>query len=375
MRQEAEALVGAGHRVTVVSPTGADHDSPDELLAGVRAVRFPAPPEGGGAAGYLKEYAVALRRMRAAMRRALGGRTPDLVICANPPDFLVLLALGAARRGARIVFDHHDLSPELFEAKFGRRGPFHRVLLAAERFAFRRADVVLSSNDSYARIARERGGVPPERVFVVRNGPDPARLFPVDPDPELRRGRRHLVLWLGRMSEQEGLGVVVDAAERLARDDVTFALVGPGDARARIQAEVERRGLAGMFDLPGPVGDDGVRAYLSTADVCLSVDPSSEMNERSTMIKVLEYMAMGRPVVQFPLEEMRLVCGDATVYAREGDAADLAARIGELLNDPERRGALGAAARERIAESFLWPQQVPRLIEAVETALAAKRGA
>jgi glycosyltransferase involved in cell wall biosynthesis len=372
--QIAGALTDAGYDVTVAAPATPDFGAPDEVLDGVRVLRFPAPPEGSGAVGYLREYWAGLRGLRAIASRLEREHPPDLVIACNPPDFLFLAARGARRRGARLVFDHHDLSPELFESKFARRGIFHRALLAAERWSFRSADAVLSTNDSYAQIARERGGVPAERVFVVRNGPDPGRIRLVEPDPALRRGRPHLVAWIGRMSVQEGLEGVVDAADELrrrGRDDVAFALVGPGDARDGLLADVERRGLGDLVTLPGRVDDDGVRSYISTASICLSVDPPGPLNDRSTMIKVLEYMSLGRAVVQTPLPEMVHLCGDATLYARPRDPVDLADKIEELLDDPQRASDLGERARRRIAEGGLtWPDQVPALLRGVQSALA-----
>jgi glycosyltransferase involved in cell wall biosynthesis len=113
------------------------------------------------------------------------------------------------------------------------------------------------------------------------------------------------------------------------------------------------------------VEDELVRAYMATADICVGVDEKGEMNDRAAMRKVLEYMAMGRPVVQFPLDQMRELCGDACVYARNADAADLADVVVELLDDPRRRAALGAAARERVEAGLLWPQQVPAFLSAI----------
>jgi glycosyltransferase involved in cell wall biosynthesis len=366
--QEARALTDAGYRVTVAAPFGDDDARPEADLDGVRVLRFAGAPERTGPAGYLQEYAVALRGLWRIARRLEREDPPDVVMAANPPDFLLLVAEPARRRGARLVFDHHDLSPELFEEKFGRRGPLYRALLAAERYAFRRAAVVLASNESFAEIATGRGGVDPARVHIVRNGPDTDRIHPVPPREELRMGRERLVLWLGRMSTQEGLDQLVDAAERLARerDDVAFAAVGPGDAREALAADVRRRGLADRFALPGRVGDDLVRAYLSTADVCVSLDRPSPMNDRSTMIKVLEYMAAGRAIVQTPLPQMRRVCGDATVWA--SGPAEFADAIAALLDDPERARRLGEAARTRVHDGLLWSDQVPRLLAAMRAA-------
>jgi glycosyltransferase involved in cell wall biosynthesis len=270
------------------------------------------------------------------------------------------------------VFDHHDLSPELFALKFGDRRALQAIVRRAERFALRRSDLVIATNDTYARIEAKRGAIERNRIYIVRNGPDPNRIYPVEPRPELKHGHDELVLWVGLMSDQEGLHHLLDASEHLirerGRDSVGVAIVGAGDARDGLIADTERRGLADHVHFPGRADDDLLRAYMATADICVGVDEPNPMNDSSTMTKIIEYMVMGRPVVQFPLEETSRVCGDTSLYARPGDAADLAARIEELLDDPDRAAALGAAARERAVAGLLWPQQVPHLLEAVTAA-------
>ncbi len=337
-------------------------------------LRFRAPSGGRGAAGYLREYAVATLRLARLVRRIRRASTVDLVLVCGPPDSLVALALPLARRGAGIVFDLREISPELFEAKFGRRGPLHRLLLASERFALQRADAVITVSEPCAQIARTRGGVAPDRIFHVGNGPDPQRIFDVPARAELRRGHEHLVLWLGCMSSQEGLSRLIEAADHvvndLGRKDVQFALVGPGDVHDELRELVRLRGLEDAVLIEGQVDDDCVRAYMATADVCVNVDERNAMNDRAAMRKVMEYMAMGRPVVQFPLAEMRRLCGDATVYARNADARDLAEQIVKLLDDPERRERLGNLARARAQEGLMWPRQVPALLAAVAVAVA-----
>ena len=372
VRAQAAALRAAGHEVTVISPAAAPGDPLDELLDGVRVRRFPAPPPGSGVLGYVRECAVALMRVRGLVRDVLREHRVDVVLTCAPPDLLVTVARPAARQGAALVFDHRDLSPELFEAKFGRRGLPYRALRIVERHAFRTADAVMTVSEPCAELARRRGGVDPSRVFLVGNGPDPERVHPVAPRPELRRGREHLVLWLGMMSSQENLERLVEAAGHIVhgygRTDIHFALVGPGDVRESLQRAVTGRGLGPFVELPGSVGDELVRAYLSTADVCVGVDQPNAMNDRAAMRKILEYMAIGKPVVQFPLIEMRRLCGDACAYARPGDPADLAATICALLDDPERRRRLGVAARRRAWNGLMWPKQVPALLAAVNTA-------
>jgi glycosyltransferase involved in cell wall biosynthesis len=234
-------------------------------------------------------------------------------------------------------------------------------------------------NESCAQIARERGGLDERRISIVGVGPDPARIFATPPREELKKGRRYLVVWVGHMSRQEGMEHLLDAAEhvvrRRGRRDVLFTIIGPGDERPRLEADVRRRGLGEHIEFTGPLTDpELLRAYIATADVCLSVDERNDMNDKSTMMKVLEYMAMGRPVVQFPLTEMQRLCGDATLYARNADPADLGNQVVALLDDPERREELGAHGRQRLlSEGLMWDQQAPALVETVERAITVAR--
>jgi glycosyltransferase involved in cell wall biosynthesis len=302
----------------------------------------------------------------------------DAVIACNPPDFLIHLARPFARRGSGLIFDYHDPSPELFEAMFHRRGMIYRVLVRLERWAQRTADVVLTVNEPCADLVRERGGVADDRVHVLVTCPDPAVLYPVEPRPELRRGRQHLVLWIGRMSHKENLPLLIEAADRLVneqgRADIAFAIVGRGDVEDELRREIAARGLADSIALPGHAGDRELREWMSTADVCVSLDEHSPMNDRSLMVKVMEYMSMGRPIVQFPLLEMRRVCGDATLYARNGDAADLAEKVRSVIDDPGLATRLSEeTARQSARAGLTWAHQVPTLIAAVEQASDARR--
>jgi glycosyltransferase involved in cell wall biosynthesis len=376
VRQEAVALVEAGYPVTVVSPKAPNASEAETEIEGVRVLRFDALPQGRGGVAYLREYLLAALRMRRIVTQLRDEQFAAVIAC-NPPDFLIQLARPLARRGAALIFDLHDPSPELFESKFGRRGLVHRALRGLERWGVRTADVVMTVNDPCAELVRTRDGVAAERVAVLVTCPDPRRLFEVAPRAELKRGKRQLVLWLGRMSEKENLPLLLEAAERVVHDhgrtDVAFAIVGRGEVADELAAEIEHRRLGDNVFLPGQADDELLRQWLSTADVCVSLDTRSAMNDRSTMIKVLEYMAAGRPVVQFPLTEMSRICGEAALYAADGDAADLAAKIELLLDDPALRRRLGEQARTLVAEQLGWAQQVPILLAAVEQAIALRR--
>jgi glycosyltransferase involved in cell wall biosynthesis len=368
---EAKSLRDAGYDVTVVAPTGPRSPDRETVLDGVRVIPFAAPPPGRGAQGYLREYTVALVRIAAVLRRLRREPPFAVVMACNPPDFLLRLARPFVR-GSRLIFDYHDPAPELFEAMYHRRGILYRALLAAERSSFRAADVVMTVNEPCAELVRRRGGVAADRVHVVRNCPDPARFFPVPPRPELRRGKEHLVLWIGQLARKESLDLLIGAADELVnvrkRTDVAFAIVGPGDVRAELKELVRRRGLEDVVHLPGEADDARLRDYMATADVCVSVDKRNELNDRSTMIKVLEYLVMGKPVVQFPLAEMQRLCGDATLYARDGDPIDLAIQIARLLDDDELRREMGDRALARAADGLTWPHEVPTLLAAFRQA-------
>ncbi len=373
VRRHAETLALEDYEVTVLCPRAVGERA-DEVFGGVRILRYPLKAGARGALGYLTEYAAAAVGLGRLMMRVRGQDPIDVVIACNPPDFLVMLARLLAPRGTTVVFDHHDLSPELYERKFGRRGLMHRLLLALEWLAFHAAHLVIVPNDSYAEVAHGRGGVAPSRLFLVRHAPDPRRIYEVPPRSELRRGRPLLVVWAGGITAAERVLPLIEAADELVnlrgRRDVVFAIIGDGDGREELLEDVKHRGLEGVVELPGWAGDELLRAYYSTADVCVSVDRRNEMNERSTVTKVLDYMAIGKPIVQFPLREMHGICGDAAVYARDGDCSDLADQIAALLDDPQRRERLAEASRSRMLDGRMWPDQVASLREVMETALA-----
>jgi len=380
VRAEVEALVEAGYTVTVAGPTGFADLAREEWIGRVRVLRFRAPPSGSGPLGYVREYALAVPRLARLVRRIHRERPVDLLLVCNPPDLLVGLRWLLSPPRPRVLLDYREISPELFEAKFGTaRAPvtwvLRQALLWSERLAMRWSDAVITVSEPCRDLVQQRGGVPRERVFLVGNGPDAKRIYPTPARPELRHGHDHLVLWLGMMSRQEGLHRLIDAADHLVhvrgRSDVGFALVGPGDVRAELRAEVERRRLGGLVHIGDTADDDLVRAYIATADVCVSVDERNAMNDRAAMRKVLEYMAMGRPVVQFPLAEMRRLCGDTTIYAADADACDLARAVDELLDDHAGRARLGEAARRRVHDGLLWHQQKPELLAAARAALGA----
>jgi glycosyltransferase involved in cell wall biosynthesis len=368
---EATALTRAGYEVTVVCPTGERRDRGErETIDGVEIHRYRPYRAGERAFEYGVEYAAALWSIRRLARRLARERPFDLVHACSPPDFLLLAALPLRRRGARFVFDHHDLTPELFGTRFGG-GLGHRATLTAEQVAFRAADVVLSVNDSYRRIAIERGGCDPADVAVVRTGPDLAKFVPVEPDPSLKRGQPFLLAYVGVMGPQDGVdGALRALAElRARRRDWHAIFMGDGDVLAAMEALAAELGLSDCVEFSGWVEPDTIARVLSSADVCLAPDPQNPLNEVSSMVKISEYMAMSRPIVSYELAESRVGAGEAAVFAAPGDDAGFAGLVSALLDDSKRRARMGAAGRAR-AESFLaWEHQERSLLGAYAHAL------
>jgi glycosyltransferase involved in cell wall biosynthesis len=374
---EARSLAAAGWDVSIVCAQGQDrHTEPYEMLDGIAIHRFPLRPAGGGPVAYLREYGQALWRIRRLARRLARQAPFDIVHSANPPDFLLLAVLGLKRKGTRLVFDHHDLVPELYRSRFGSGGKLYRVALMLERIGYRLADVVIVTNESYRRIAIERGGAKPENVFVVRNGPNLERFRPGTPDPAWRRGQKHLIAYLGIMGPQDGVDHAIRALAELRRrrDDWQAVLIGDGEVLDEMKALAAELGIGDRVEFAGWRFDDDIRTILSTADVCLAPDPPSPLNDVSTMIKIPEYMAIGCPIASYELTESRVSAGDAAVYAQPGDEADLARCVDELLSDPERRRAMGELGQERVRDRLAWQHSEPQLHAAYERAVALLDG-
>jgi glycosyltransferase involved in cell wall biosynthesis len=360
---ECQTLTAAGYDVTVICPRGKEAGSAFQVIDGVSIHTYPPYAPGGSKVGFVTEYAYSFLATARLAARARQQGPFDVVQACNPPDIFWPLARWLRRRdGSRFVFDHHDLCPELYESRFpdGASLP-HRGLLMLERATFRTADRVTSTNASYAKVAVERGGKRGEDVTVVRTGPDPNRLRPVPADTALRRGRKHLVAYIGVMGPQDGVDIALDAADqivhRMGRTDIAFTLMGAGDCYDDLVAQRDRLGLQEYVELPGRVPDSTVAEVLSTADIGLSPDPKNPLNDVSTMNKTMEYMAFGLPVVAFDLRETRVSAGGAAVYV-EPNKVDLYARaIVDLVDDAGARVDMGRIGRDRVERKLAWSHQ------------------
>lgn len=366
---EATTLAEAGCDVSVISPMLKGYDAEYEVIDRVHIYRHRLHEAGDSCFGYIREYAGALASQARLAFRVRRERGFDVIHACNPPDLIFLVAaLFKLAFGTRFIFDHHDLSPELFEAKFGRKGVFHQALLLLERATFALADVSIATNESYRDIAVGRGRMRPERVFVVRSGPRLDRMVIGPGDPSLKCGRERLVGYLGVIGKQEGLDLLVGAVSHLVghlgRTDTHFAIIGDGPELPAIKALAEEKGVADYFTFYGRVPDDLFLSVLNTADICVNADRCCAMNDKSTMNKILEYMALGKPIVQFDLTEGRRSAGGASLYARADNVADFAMKIDMLLGDPVLRRDMGAIGRERIVRQLSWAHSAPALLHA-----------
>jgi len=373
---ECLALKKAGYEVVVISPDRERSRGAVEVLDGIEIHSFPLQPAENGTLAYLKEYGLACWHIARLARRLARQRRIDLIQACNPPDFLLPSVWWLKRRGIRFVFDQHDLSPELYVERFERRGVFYRAAVALEWLTYRLADVVLSTNDSSRKVALTRGRKRPEDVFVVRNGPDLTR-FVANPDPALKRGKTHLIAYVGEMGHQDGIDHALRALALVARQRRDWHAIFAGDGAALPGARtlVHELGIADEVEFPGFVSDEEVMRIISSSDVCLAPEPKNAFNDASTMIKIAEYMALSCPLVSYDLVESRVTAGDAALYATPNDVESFASRIEELLADPGLRERMGAIGRARVEDALSWAHSERALLGAYEHALDGPRSA
>ncbi len=371
--REATTLHGAGYAVAVISPSGLRAPRGVFRLEGIDVYRYPMLIEGDTKFRLLIEYGWAALCIAGLVLWRGIGRGFDVIQVCNPPDiFWPILRLCRACRRVT-VFDHHDLAPELYQGKYGqRRDLFHRLLLAMERLTFRAADFVIATNGSYRAVARERGGIADGRVAVVRNGPDPNRLFRVPAEPHWRRGRSILVAFLGEIGEQDGVDRLVEAIDwivrRQGRRDIHFIVMGGGPHHAAIVANATDRAVADWVTFTGRVDADVINSVLSTADIAVDPSPKSAHADKSTTAKIMEYMLFGLPIVASRLTETRESAADAAVYADPEDVTGFAELILQLADDPARRRELGEHGRARVMGGLLWQHSAAAYLDLMERA-------
>jgi glycosyltransferase involved in cell wall biosynthesis len=375
VRNEALALQRNGYEVTVLCPQDSGFTQVHEVIDGIRVYRHPQFKQGGTRTGYLLEYGCALFWEFLYMWWIYLRHGFRVVQGCNPPDDIFLIVLPFKLLGVKYIFDHHDANPELYESKYNKRGFLYKVLVGLERLTYRFSDVVIATNASYRDLATARGGLASDDVFIVRNGPDES-FKAVSPNPALKHGKPYLVGYVGNMDIQDGLDILVDVAVRvknLGRRDVHFTCVGGGPQLAELQKMVRDKNLEEMVNFTGRVPDRDLLETLSTADVCVNPDKPCQMNDISTMIKIMEYMALAKPIVQFDSKEGRFSAQEASLYCATGNQVnDFADKILWLLDKPEERRKMGEFGRSRVEKELAWKHSVANLLAAYERAFGKR---
>jgi len=370
--KEALSLSANGYEVTVLCPKGKGYNAGHELLNGIHVYRHPMPREGNTPLGYLLEFGSALfweffYTWWIFLRHGF-----HVIQGCNPPDDVFLVALPFKLLGVKYIFDHHDANPELYLAKYERKDFLYKAQVWLERLTYRYSDVVMATNGSYRDLAISRGNMDPQDVFVVRNGPDLATFKPVPANPALKFDKPYLVGYVGTISVQEGLDILLDVAlhlKNLGRRDIHFTCVGGGPGLPGLEKMLQEKQLGDMFNFTGRIPDERLLEILSTADICVNPDKPCEMNDISTMIKIMEYMALGKPIVQFSLKEGRFSAQEAAVYSdNQNQVPDFAAKILWLIEHPEERHRMGKFGRKRVLDELAWEYSVPDLLAAYQRA-------
>lgn len=369
--QEATTLVENGYTVSVICPKGKGFTEEYEQLSGVHIFRHDLPTEGNGLFGYLKEYNAALREETRLAKKIYEEIGFDVIHGCNPPDNIYIIAQKFKKYGVKYVFDHHDICPELFEAKFGKRGLLYWSQVWFEKQSYKHSTFAFVTNESYKKIAIERGKMDPKRVIVLRSGPNLERLKIIPPVESIKRGKKYMVGYLGVIGQQEGIEYLLKAAkylkETLNRDDVFWGIVGGGPHLEALKKLCSEMGLNDCVEFIGRVSDQVLLEYLNTADVCVNSDIYNSMNDKSTMNKILEYMALGKPIVQFELTEGKYSAQEASLYAKPNDAVNMAEKVLELLENPEERRKMSEFGRNRVINELSWKHTSQALIEAYDT--------
>jgi glycosyltransferase involved in cell wall biosynthesis len=394
VRNEAFTLAANGVKVSVVALRGRGEPR-TETVKGVNVYRIPrltlfeklpvAKTSRAGAllnrmrvvVGYLAEYIYFTFACLAVSLYIAAREGLDVIHAHNPPDTLFLVGAIHKLLGRKFVFDHHDLSPELYLSRYNKTDDdaVTGVLKVLERVSVTLADVVIATNESYRTIDIRRNGADPDDVFIVRNGPDLGRVRLIDPDLRLRSMGRTILGYVGAMNPQDGVDYLLRALSRLAnelkRPDFYCVLIGDGDSRAALEAQAVELGIADRIWFTGFIPDEELLRYLSSADICLDPNPSSPLNDVSTWIKVMEYMALGKPIVSFDLKETRTSAADAALYVPPNDETKFAEAIAQLIDDPVARSRMGEYGIARIQSQLGWHVTSRNLVKAYGRLLAA----
>ena len=365
---EATTLHQAGYHVSIISIKGKNANKSFEVLNGIYIYRYPTPPPTSGTLSFIFEFMYCwimtlILSIVVAVREGV-----DIIHACNPPETFWLIAWIYKPFGVKFVFDHHDLSPEMYYSRFNKKGYIYKILLWLEYITFRSADVIITTNDTHRNIAIERGKVPSKKIFIVRSGPDHKKLRPGKPNETLKRGFKYMVSYLGVLNPQDGVDLFIQLAkiiiQKYNRDDILFVIMGTGDSEENLRSLSAELEIDDHVQFTGWLEMDKYSEYLATSEICVDTMPKSPYGDASTMNKTLEYMSAGRPIVSFDLVETRASAQDAALYAKPNNLMDMAEKILCLLDDENKRLEMGAKGRQRIETELAWEYQISHLISA-----------
>ena len=369
--QEANTLRENGAEVSIISPVMKGYTKRYEVINDIHIYRHPLPYEASGAIGYLFEYSTALFWEFWLSLKIYSRKKFHVIHGCNPPDLIFIVAIFYKLLGVKYVFDHHDINPELYIAKYNKKGIFYKFLLVVERLTFLTANYSIATNNSYREIAIERGKMPSDKVFVVRSGPKLDRLKLTEGNSKYKKGRNFLVGYVGVIGEQEGLDLLLESVKYISqkRTDIQFAIVGGGTELSKIVDQTNAMGLSEFVDFYGRVDDEAMVDILNTADICVNPDRPTEMNNLSTMNKIMEYMALKKPIVQYDLKEGRFSALEASLYATNTSTQDFADKIMWLADHPEERSKMGEFGYNRVINELSWEFESKNLLAVYNTVL------
>ena len=377
--QEAQALNRAGWTVSVICPTNADFPKPFEVIDDIAIYRHPLPPEGRGALAYFREYSTALLHEFRLLLKVHRERGFSIIQACNPPDLIFLAALPFKLIGKRFIYDQHDVSPELFIVKFGKKGFLYRALMVFERLSYMTADHVITANATFKDIAVSRGGKTPSQVEVVYGVPDRQRIRRVEPEPGLHAGRKFILGYVGIINEQDGVDHLVRAVVHLVKDvgfrDFRAVVVGSGPALELVRSLARTLEVEDFLLFTGYLKGETLLAHLSAFDIGVIPDPLNEANDLMSMNKVFEYCALGIPTACYPLKETQRLLGDAGVYAPSPDPEGLAKACLKLMKDEGLRTRCAAAAAKLSRERFVWENEARKYVATYDSVLGCLRRA
>jgi glycosyltransferase involved in cell wall biosynthesis len=372
--QEANTLKDNGAKVSIICPKMKGYTASYEVIDTIEIYRHSLPLEARGALGYLMEYSVALFWEFVLSWKIFFKKRFHVIHGCNPPDLIFLVAMWFKIFGVKYVFDHHDINPELYIAKYNKKGFFYKLMVLVERLTFAAADYSIATNESYKQIAIERGKMQTDKIQVIRSGPKLDRLKLLPPDSQYLKGRKYLVGYVGVIGEQEGIDLLLESVKHVVkeRSDIQFAIIGGGTDLEKLKQLTASMKLNDFVDFYGRVPDELLVSILNTSDICVNPDKPTEMNNLSTMNKIMEYMALKKPIVQFDLKEGRYSAQKASLYATCGDTVDFAEKITQLIDNKQLRKEMSEYAYSRVINELSWEYESVKLVSFYKKVLNIK---